>query len=308
MHLDSRFVFALLAILPTSIAACSNTQSEQEPTPNDATGDTSATDASAHDTAEPETSPPDAGPDDSAADANTNVDTSEDTEPTPDITPDAEVDAEADATTDVAPDTLVDAETDTEACDTVAVAADVLGWVDSISEGSVTVVEDAGVLTWTIHASAGGPALAASSPWLYIDLTTGDAVALTDIEAASETGWTLAFKRSVIRVNNADSGPGTWLLARVDETAFDDLTTPPGRDATWLSDDFVTDICEVLTEGRDTPVTAFGIWYDYDPGTHAVTPLPDTTWVLYDRTSHAVYKLGIDQWTSGVFTMRVSAL
>jgi plastocyanin len=118
----------------------------------------------------------------------------------------------------------------------------------------------------------------------------------------------IAFKRSTIRINGGNSGPGVWLATRVDETTFEALVSPPGRDAVWTTDTFIDETCELLTEGRDTPVTAFGIWYNYDPATHTVSPPEATTWVLYNRTTHAVMKIGIDSWESGVFTIRTQTL
>ncbi len=200
-------------------------------------------------------------------------------------------------------------ETDTgETCDEVAAAAEALGAVDAVSTGTVEATGDAeSGWTFTIDASAGGAAGAATEPYVYVDITTGEAVPITDLEALESGAWWLAFKRATIRTNSADSGGAGLMLTRADGVPFDDAAMP-GRDAEWATDDFIDEACEVVTEGRDTPVTAFSVWYDYNPETHAVTPTENAVFFVYEPVSHAVHQIAITGWDDGVFTLRVKAL
>jgi hypothetical protein len=255
----------------------------------------------------------DAGQPDAATDAAVQLDTADD------VT-DVELgDAPALGDTSEPLDTELDTATDTDApdasdiaadvveCNAVEAAADALGVIDAVATGTVESTTTDGLITLVIDASAGGPAEAANNPYIYVALD-GTKVELTDSEALESGDWVVAAKRTTVRVNGGDSGPGGWLVTRVDGTAFDALVAPPGRDAVWVTDDFISETCEVVTEGRDTIRTAIGQWYDYDPSTHAVTPTADLTYVLYHPATHAAYKLALTAWSGGYLTVQWQAL
>lgn len=226
-----------------------------------------------------------------------------------DAAADAALDAAADTNADTGADTNADTNADTgETCDPAIAAAEALAPVDAVSEGTVTATADGDGWTLEIDASAGGTVGAAENPYVYVDIVSGQAVAITDLQALESYDWVLGFKRSVIRTNSGDSGPSTYMVARVEGSNFD-AAEAPGPDGVWNRDDFIDpDDCSVITEGRDTPLTAFSIWYDYDPETHAVTPTEDVVYFIYEPTSHAAYKLAITGWESGVYTIRVAPL
>ena len=125
------------------------------------------------------------------------------------------------------------------------------------------------------------------------------------MDALASTDWELAFKRTQIRLNSADSGPGSLLLVRVADTTFDSAPVP-GRDAVWLTDDFVNESCEVLTVGRSDLATAMGVWYDYDPATRSVSAPDGVVYFVYNSTTRAARKLQIEDYTSAMYTIRTA--
>lgn len=224
---------------------------------------------------------------------------------TPDATPDTPID-----TPDAAPDAPIDepdAEPDQEPCDEAATAAALVAVNEDISAGLVTTAGQ-GELTATVDASAGGAAMAAGRSFLYLDLTTGQPVALSDKDAFTANTWHIGLKRSELRINSADSGPGALLLARVDGADWDTAQPPNPAGGGWLSDDFVSDTCQVATFGQGAIQTAFGQWYDYDMTNHTLSVPEDTVFFLYDATTHAAFKLQITGYDSGIYTLRWAPL
>jgi hypothetical protein len=241
---------------------------------------------------------------DMAADQSPTPDQPTDTPDTPVDTPDTPID-----TPDLPGDMTEtpDAEPDLEPCDEAATAAALVAVHEDISAGAVTTTGQ-GELTATIDASAGGAAMAAGRSFLYLDLATGQPVALSDKDAFTANTWHLGLKRSELRINSADSGPGALLLARVDGADWDTAQPPNPAGGGWLSDDFVSDTCEVTTYGQGTIQTAFGQWYDYDAVAHTLSVPEDTVFFLYDAATHAAFKLQITGYDSGIYTLRWAPL
>lgn len=247
---------------------------------------------------------------DATADTGVSVDTSAGDDTTSGVDGTDTGTAEADAAADGDVATALDASDvdDTQIdspCDPDVSAAEFLELKDSVADASWTPGEADG--TATLDASLGGPAGAAESAWVYVDLVNGELLELTDVEAYESDAWTLAFKRTEIRLNGGASGAGAWLTARIEGTTFDDATA--GRDADWRGDDFIDpDTCEVITEGRGTAATAFGIWYDYDPATHTVSAPEGVVYALYNASSHVALKFEITNYDGGVYDLRWGAL
>lgn len=274
--------FRLAAVVAVGLLAGCADEEGGDPVADTGISDTSTTDTSTADTSMTDTSPTDT----SMADTPT-TDTS-----VADVTADTtEADTtEADAT-----------------CDPVAAAAEAFGAVDAVTTGTVEAEADGDGYTLTIDASAGGTAGSATNPYVYVDITDGTLVEITDTESFESGAWWLAFKRATIRTNSADSGGAGLMVQRV-EGDFD--TAAPDRAGDWATESFLdTDTCEVVeTEGRDAPKTAFGIWYDYNPETHAVTPTEGIVYFIYEPSSHASYRIAITGWEDGVYTLRVAPL
>lgn len=187
-------------------------------------------------------------------------------------------------------------------CDPVAVALETIGAVESVADATLTseALGENG-FTVTLDAALGGPAMAAESAWVYVDVDAPAIVEIDDVEAMTDNSWEFAFKRAEIRLNSADSGPRSLMLTRVEETTWDTVPAPD-RNAEWLTDDFVTDTCDVETYGRGSIATAFSDWYDYNPETHVVSAPEGVVYFTYDATTHAVSKFQIASYESGIYT------
>lgn len=165
---------------------------------------------------------------------------------------------------------------DGDGCDVAALLPANYRPIAMVSTGTVMVAASGGVTAGTLDATAGGTAAAAEQPYLYVDLLTGRRVDITDVAALSSTAWHVALKRSNIRINGGDSGPGAVTAARVEATTLAEVTTAPAALAT---DDWAAPDCTLRTLPGGEPATTLGDWYDYDPGTHTLTPKPEV-WVI----------------------------
>jgi len=145
-----------------------------------------------------------------------------------------------------------------------------------VSAGTVNVVESNGVTSGTIDATAGGTAAAADSPYIYLDLTNGTKVNVTDTAALSSTAWHIAFKRASIKLNGGDSGPGMVMAASVTAATLAEVTTVPGGLA---KDDWADATCMLLAGPTGEPASVMSTWYDYDDQTH-VLMVKGEVWVL----------------------------
>ncbi|HVK78652.1 MAG TPA: HmuY family protein [Kofleriaceae bacterium] len=145
-----------------------------------------------------------------------------------------------------------------------------------VSTGAVTATAAGGVTTATVDATAGGTAGAADNPYIYVDLINGSRVDVSDVQAASSTAWHVALKRSSIKLNGGDSGPGNVQGAKVAAASLAEVTAAP---ATLASDDWATDDCMLNALPGGEPATVMGDWYDYDVDTHQLAPKAEV-WVL----------------------------
>lgn len=188
-------------------------------------------------------------------------------------------------------------------CAPEAVAAEQVAVNTQVASGDFSVEALSTGWRATLDAGVGGAAMAAQSSYLYLDLDSGELVALSDVDAHKDGSWELAIKRAEIRLNSADSGPQPLLLARVEGASFEDAT-PPGPEGEWSQDDFVGPSCELITYGRGSLATAFGQWYDYDPSTHTVSAPEQVTYYIYHPGTHALIKLAIESYDAGLYTLR----
>ena len=153
-----------------------------------------------------------------------------------------------------------------------------------VSAGAVSVTTTGGVTAGTVDATAGGTAAAADNPYVYLDLVAGTKVAITDTASLSSTAWHVAFKRSGIKLNGGDSGPGQVAAASVAATTLAEVTTAPGGLAV---DDWADGDCNLLAGPTGEPATVMSAWYDYDDQTHVLTAKPQV-WVI--RVAPGVFR------------------
>ena len=192
-------------------------------------------------------------------------------------------------------------------CDPKEVARETVGTIEETAPGSVDVEESDGVYSGTIEATAGGLQNAPDTSFLYLDLDAAARANLSDAEAFESDAWTIAFKRTEIRLNGADSGPGGWHMMEADKS-WEELTEAPGREAEWKQDDFVAGDCSLNKFGRGSLKTAFAQWYDYNPMTHAVSAPENAVYVLYQMASHRVVKFEIESYSDATYEVRWTEL
>ena len=109
--------------------------------------------------------------------------------------------------------------------------------------------------------------------YTLFSLRTGQIVANTD---SATTNWDLAFNGTTILTNSGSSGPGNGGAVNV-AAPFEKVTAAPADE-------------EILVDEPGAPAIArstAGNWYNYNPQTHVVTPVPGRTLVV--RTADGRY-------------------
>ena len=129
--------------------------------------------------------------------------------------------------------------------------------------GSTTALDNGDYQT-VIDATAGGAFSTEHHDFTYFSFETGEAVVLTDVEAASSEAWHIAFKRSEIKLNGGISGPGD--VMGVDLHGAEDVVPEESFGTVTAADvpvagDFIA----------DGPAYAISEWYSYDTSTHTMT-------------------------------------
>jgi hypothetical protein len=167
-----------------------------------------------------------------------------------------------------------------------------LSLVDEVSTASVIVLEQNGSeQTLYVDGSVGGIEGQDTHPWIYVSLATGQAVPETDVTAFSSTAWDLAFKRSVIRTNSGDSGPGHGGAIRialpwdkVDTTTLGSKSVPPEL---WFDPG-----CKIRLDATNNIITTFSDWSQYDETNHVVSPAPDVVYITA-AADGSLYKVAL---------------
>lgn len=188
---------------------------------------------------------------------------------------------------------------------------------DEVSDGEIDATEDGDITEITIDASAGGFGGAADNPFIYLRLDAAEKAELTDLEALDSTEWDLAFRRTALRTNSADSGPGSVSVAKSVNTTFDDVTQAPADPDRYAIDESFDEQCEPLLDPIGALYTAFNhlnssnpsgseSWYDYGEDGGGVTPTEGDIYVLEIDDRDETYKLEISSWESGVYTLRIA--
>lgn len=186
---------------------------------------------------------------------------------------------------------------------------------DELADGEVNSSGNAEARTFEIDANAGGYQQASSNPFVYVNLGTGERVDITDIEAFERTDWDLAFRRTAIRTNSGDSGPGDVSLAQLNDTSFGEVDSAPSDESEYFQDVSYDEECEPITDPIGMLYTAFnyvntgspsGSWYDYFE-TEVISP-DGIIYIVDVPTRDTTYKLEIDTWEDGVYTIHVGEL
>ena len=163
---------------------------------------------------------------------------------------------------------------------------------DSVSMASVTVVSDmAGVKTVYVDATAGG--FQPTEPRVYVALSSGMRVDITDKQAPTSTQWDLAFKRYVIFTNSGDTGPGKGGTMIVPK-AFDQVTSADAM-GTFNVETLVDKDCNPMMDMLGGPNTTFSGWYNYNMQTMQLTPKA-VTYIVRGANGTSLYKIAIQTY------------
>lgn len=134
-----------------------------------------------------------------------------------------------------------------------------------------------------------------STDWAFLRLDDGRAV------AGDESAWDIAIQRTSIRTNGGTSGDGFGAARIADSSSFDDVLA-----ASTFG--FVADSMQPKAgppgSGEVSQNAVLSDWFDYDMGTHKLTP-KDLVFLV--RTSSGGYaKLQVVEYASGVFRLRIA--
>ncbi|HEX2870279.1 MAG TPA: HmuY family protein [Polyangiaceae bacterium] len=167
-----------------------------------------------------------------------------------------------------------------------------LSLVDEVSTATVSVLSESGEdRTLYIDASAGGLNGQDSNPWVYIEFLNGGAVAVTDLEALTSKAWDLAFKRSVVRTNSGDSGPGAGGAIRV-ALPWDDVDASTLGNKVLPTESWFDADCMLELDASQNLITTFSGWSEYDEAEHVLSAAPDVVFITA-AANGLLYKVSV---------------
>jgi hypothetical protein len=145
-----------------------------------------------------------------------------------------------------------------------------------VAPGMITNMADGAGWQSKIDATAGGAFATKPDSYVYAKFTDQglEKVMIADQDSLDSMDWDIAFRRYVIRINSADSGPSCVQAARVPPatTKYEDVTAVPDN-LGYKQDDYFTDSCDLIPDGTglpDSPATALSSYWSY-PGCVAMT-------------------------------------
>ena len=175
-----------------------------------------------------------------------------------------------------------------------AAIAQTLKPIDSVSKGAVTLLSDTGgVKALAIDATAGGANAFANNPYIYVNLSTGTRVDVTDKTARASTDWDLALKRYVIYTNSGDGGGGRGGALHV-TTPFDGVTSADAK-GTFGTEVFFDADCNAQKDAIGGLLTTFSDWYAYDSQSNRLTPAAPLTYVVKGGTGK-LFKVALQSY------------
>jgi hypothetical protein len=192
-----------------------------------------------------------------------------------------------------------------------------LSLVDDVSTATVSILSEAAdERILYVDASVGGLNGQDTYPWVYIALATGQVAPLTDLEALSSKDWDLAFKRSVVRTNSGDSGPGQGGAIRI-ALPWDDVDASTLGNKTLPIESWFDEECTLELDASQNLITTFSGWSEYDEAHHVLSAAPDVVFITA-AADGSLYKVAILDYfstptgahgsVSGRYKVRVAAL
>lgn len=147
--------------------------------------------------------------------------------------------------------------------------------------------------------------------FVYFDLETMTTVELTDDEAATDTQWDVAFKRSGVYLNHNDGQEAVsayftennsdffdddgnavtdMFINATPESELEDFTAVTDADIPTDSSLFASDVTSNIIDG----------FYNYDSSTHVVTAAPESYFIVYSDDTFTKFNV-TDMTTSGYY-------
>tara|TARA_B100000959_G_scaffold268241_1_gene312713 strand:- start:17 stop:748 length:732 start_codon:yes stop_codon:yes gene_type:complete len=162
-----------------------------------------------------------------------------------------------------------------------------------------------GVTSMSIDASAGGIYGYPEQPWIYVNLSRGEIVYLSDYEALASTDWDIALRRYVIRLNGGVSGPGCAAIAALHGESFENISTTPDN-LNWQTDTYIEN-WPTSCGSLETDIAGFGqpnapminIAWDFGQETCACSVCPTRTPTIVNTANGAQAKLEISGYYEG---------
>ncbi len=166
------------------------------------------------------------------------------------------------------------------------------------------------IIELQVDATAGGVGAAASDPknrYTYLNLDSGQVVALSDVEATTSSDWHVAFKRSNVKLNGGVSGPGSVKGALADDQAeFYNTDGTPNTSVllaataqTTLADFNAVSAVASLSYQSDRTIPAIlgdgtaESWWAYNATTHAVSANTGNWWLVKSAGGDSYAKLHV---------------
>ncbi len=188
---------------------------------------------------------------------------------------------------------------------------------DEFAQGDIDTRTDGDAFISEIDAFAGGSQGARDNAFIYFDFISGEQQLLTDDESLIDSDWVLGFRRTNVRLNSGDSGPGGWEMARLSGTTFEAVDAPPTAANAWEVDSTFSSTCEILLDPINNPMTAINFlnllnpsgsssWYDYSDS--GVSPVEGDVYVVQNTAASRAFKFEIQSWDNGLYTIRWAEL
>ncbi|MCP4948565.1 MAG: hypothetical protein GY923_13790, partial [Aestuariibacter sp.] len=136
---------------------------------------------------------------------------------------------------------------------------------------------------------------------VYFDLDTQSTVELTDEEAATDTTWDIAFRRTKVWLNTAQETPVSVYFTGNNADFYDadgnpiaDMFTTATADSEL--DDYtaitLADVPEADAFSSDEAAAVVGTsFYNYDMTTHVVTAADDVYYIVYSDSNYTKFRV-----------------
>jgi len=143
-----------------------------------------------------------------------------------------------------------------------------MNYQTNVASGLIVNDPDGAGFISKVDATAGGFGAPNPDSYVYAKFSaTGlEKVAISDEQSLDSMDWDIAFRRFIIRLNSGSGGPSCVSAARFAENPTYEATTAPPPNALYKKDDFFSDSCEMIPDGKGlpgSPATVLGGYWSY---------------------------------------------